>query len=53
MEGHGLPHTPKDTATDAIRGGIHVGSSAVRNFILKIQTRRLHIGTHPRIKRHG
>lgn len=29
-------HTPpKDTATDAIRGGIHVGSSAVRNFILQ------------------
>lgn len=29
-------HTPpKDTATDAIRGGVHVGSSAVRNFILK------------------
>ena len=29
-------HTPpKDTATDAISGGIHVGSSAVRNFILQ------------------
>ncbi len=29
-------HTPpKDTATDVIRDGIHVGSSAVRNFILK------------------
>ena len=29
-------HTPpKDTSTDVIRGGIHVGSSAVRNFIIK------------------
>ncbi len=29
-------HTPpKDTATDTIRGGIHVGSSTVRDFILK------------------
>ena len=28
-------HTPpKDTATDAIRGGVHVGSSAVRDFIV-------------------
>ncbi len=29
-------HTPpKDTATDAIRGGVHVGSSTVRNFMVK------------------
>lgn len=29
-------HTPpKDTATDVVRGGIHVGSSAVRDFMVK------------------
>lgn len=29
-------HTPpKDTATDVVRGGVHVGSSAVRDFMVK------------------
>ena len=40
-------HTPpKDTAIDVIRSGLHVGSSVVRDFIIKIQARCLHIRSH-------